>query len=33
MKNMLISIRSRRVLTLLTLCGVLLSSSLAKAQS
>jgi hypothetical protein len=33
MKNMLISIRSRGVVTLLTLCGVLLSGSLAKAQS
>ena len=33
MKNMLISIRSRRVVTLLTLCGVLLSGSLAKAES
>ena len=33
MKNMLISIRSRRVVALLTLCGALLSGSLAKAQS
>lgn len=33
MKNMLLSIRSRGVVTLLTICGVLLCSSLAKAQS
>ena len=33
MKNMLISIRSRGVVTLLTICGVLLSGSLARAQS
>ena len=33
MKNMLISIRSRGAMTLLTLCGVVLSGSLAKAQS
>jgi hypothetical protein len=32
MKNMLISIQSRRVVTLLTLCGALFSGSLAKAQ-
>ena len=33
MKNMLISIRSRGAVTLLTLCGVLLPGSLARAQS